>query len=204
MEGPIEIYYAEDTIINLDASMQDPLTGAEPSTYKVRWEHNKYIIGTKPIYFNNGKVIFDKMDYPVAEGLLQLSTYKNPTNYNEDDLKNYGNILDESDAIYQGGNRPIDKNSAKWENSVRTIWEKLNPERARSAESKKAQRQTGEGINFLPSDPNALIKRFQLLLSSVQSGNTGIVQSEIVAILDELLRMKHIDREEYKSIFSRV
>jgi len=61
------------------------------------------------------------MDYPAAEGLLQLSTCKNPKNYNEDDLKNYGNILDKSDVIYQGGNRPIDKNSAKWKNSVGTI-----------------------------------------------------------------------------------
>jgi len=184
--------------------MQDALAGAEPSAYNVTWEHNKYIIGTKLIYFNNGKVIFDKMDYPATEGLLQLVTRKDPTNYNKDDLKNYSNILGKSDAIYQGGNSHMDKNSAKWKNIVIPIWEQFNPKRARSANYKKAQRQTGKGIIFLPSDLNSLVEPLQLLLSSVQSGNTGIVQNEIFAILDELLRMKHFDCEEYKSILINV
>jgi len=101
--------------------MQDALAGAEPSAYNMTWEHNKYIIGTKLIYFNNGKVIFDKMDHPATEGLLQLLTRNSPTNYNKDDLKNYSDISDKSAAIYQDGNSPIDKNSAKWKNIVKLI-----------------------------------------------------------------------------------
>jgi len=179
------------------------LAWAEPGAYNVRWEHNN-TSSAPSLYTLIMAVTFDKMDYPATEGLLQLLTRKNPKYYNKDNLQNYGNILDKSDVIYLGWNRPIDKNSAKWKNIFRPIWKQLNLKRAKSADYKKAQRQTGKGIIFLPSNPNVLVKRLQLLLSNVQSGNTGIVQNEIVAILDELLRLKHIDHEEYKSILSRV
>jgi len=192
------------TLINLDVLMKDALAGAEEGSYNMRWDGKKHIIGTKPIYFNNGKVIFDETEYPATKGLLQLLTRKNPMDYDEDDLENYGNILDKSGAIYQSKNMPRDKKSVKWENIVRPIWARLYPQKAKTADYKKARRQTGKGAIFLPSDPNALFERLQLLLSSVQAGNTGIVQNEIVAILDEFLRTGHINREEYKNILLRV
>ena len=45
----------------------------------------------------------------------------------------------------------------------------------------------GTGLKILPSDPNALIDRFDLLFSSKKAGHTG-VRNEIVSILDELKR----------------
>ena len=56
----------------------------------------------------------------------------------------------------------------------------------------KDMEKDGSGI-ILPSDPSALLERFDLLVASKQAGNTG-VQNEIVSILDELLRQKIIDR----------
>jgi len=72
---------------------------------------------------------------------------------------------------------------------------------AKSADSKKSKR--GGGVVYLSQDPNTLVERLQLLFSSVQAGYTG-VQNEIVAILDELLRMKEITRDEYKNILLRL
>ena len=46
---------------------------------------------------------------------------------------------------------------------------------------------SGQGL--LPSDPNALRERLELLMASKQAGNTG-VRNEIVSICDELLRQK--------------
>ena len=61
--------------------------------------------------------------------------------------------------------------------------------------------ETGSGLKILPSDPNALIDRFDLLFSSKKAGHTG-VKNEIVAILDELKRQKIINVNEYKKLNS--
>ena len=61
--------------------------------------------------------------------------------------------------------------------------------------------ETGSGLKILPSDPNALIDRFDLLFSSKKAGHTG-VRNEIVSILDELKRQGVIKTNEYKKLNS--
>ena len=61
---------------------------------------------------------------------------------------------------------------------------------------------SGSGL-FLPSDPNALIDRFDLLFSSKKAGHTG-VRNEIISILDELKRQKVININEYKKLNSLI
>ena len=61
----------------------------------------------------------------------------------------------------------------------------------------------GEGLKILPSDPNALIDRFDLLFSSKKAGHTG-VRNEIVSILDELKRQGVIKTNEYKKLNSLI
>ena len=60
---------------------------------------------------------------------------------------------------------------------------------------------SGTGLKILPSDPNALINRFDLLFSSKKAGHTG-VRNEIVSILDELKRQGVIKTNEYKKLNS--
>ena len=61
----------------------------------------------------------------------------------------------------------------------------------------------GKGLKILPSDPNALIDRFDLLFSSKKAGHTG-VKNEIVSILDELKRQGVININEYKKLNSLI
>ena len=61
----------------------------------------------------------------------------------------------------------------------------------------------GTGLKILPSDPNALIDRFDLLFSSKKAGHTG-VRNEIVSILDELKRQGVININEYKKLNSLI
>ena len=63
--------------------------------------------------------------------------------------------------------------------------------------------ETGSGLKILPSDPNALIDRFDLLFSSQKAGHTG-VRNEIISILDELKRQKVINVNEYKKLNSLI
>ena len=60
---------------------------------------------------------------------------------------------------------------------------------------------SGEGLKILPSDPNALLERFDLLFSSQKAGHTG-VRNEIVSILDELKRQGVINTKDYKKLNS--
>ena len=53
----------------------------------------------------------------------------------------------------------------------------------------------GRGV-FLPSDPNALCERLELLMASKQAGNTSL-RNEIVSICDELLRQKNLPHDAY-------
>jgi len=69
-------------------------------------------------------------------------------------------------------------------------------------EEKKQQREEeletlGQG--FLPSDPNALCERLELLMPSKQARNTDL-RNEIVSICDELLRQKILSRDAYKNL----
>jgi len=69
--------------------------------------------------------------------------------------------------------------------AARKIWAKSNPGTS--------------GQDFLPSDPNALFERLELLMASKQAGNTG-VRNEIVSICDELLRQKILSRDACKNL----
>jgi len=47
-----------DGVINLDEFTQNALAGLEPGAYNVKWDGNRHVFGTKPISFNDGKIIF--------------------------------------------------------------------------------------------------------------------------------------------------
>ena len=53
----------------------------------------------------------------------------------------------------------------------------------------------------LPSDPNELVERLELLLASGDAGNTG-VHNEIVSICEELRKRKMLTRAQYKQLLS--
>ena len=59
----------------------------------------------------------------------------------------------------------------------------------------------GEGIVIMSSDPNALLERLDLLLSSQKAGHTG-VGNELASICDELKRQGVLDTAAYKKLNS--
>ena len=56
-----------------------------------------------------------------------------------------------------------------------------------------------EGVVVIPSDPNALLERLDLLLASQEAGHTG-VRNELVSICDELKRQDVLDTKAYKKL----
>ena len=179
-----------------------------------------YYIGDKPIKIKGDNIIIDDKEYTGTEGLWELIISKKPQEgtYTEDDYLNYVKILKQTNAIYQGNNpnntKPKSSSSDKWKQLIKPIWENIKeskkpPEEKGKEKGKgkgKRKRQqdpqpgtSGSGLKILPSDPNALIDRFDLLFSSQKAGHTG-VRNEIIAILDELKRQGVINVQDYKKL----
>ena len=139
-----------------------------------------------------------------TSGFWELVTSKdpNPENYTEEDLDKYKQLVILTNTAYQGNNPNNNKakssKSSKWKNIINPIWKQIKKQK--EEEYKEFEEETeGEGLKILPSDPNALIERFDLLFSSKKAGHTG-VRNEIISILDELKRQRVINVNEYKKL----
>ena len=187
-------------------------------------ENNKLKIGNKFLKFKGNNIIIDDKEYTGTEGLWELIVSKEPQEgiYTEDDYINYINLLAQTNTIHQKNNpnipKPKSSSSEKWKNLISPIWEHIReskkpPEEEKGKGKGKRKRQgdpqpstsktNGDGLKILPSDPNALIDRFDLLFSSKKAGHTG-VKNEIVSILDELKRQGVINVNEYKKLNSLI
>ena len=184
-------------------------------------KNKKLHIGDKPITIKDNNIIIDGKEYIGTEGLWELIISNNPQEgkYTEDDYINYINLLVQTNTIYQDNNpyntKPKSSSSEKWNKLISPVWEHIKESKKPPEEGKgkgkgkgrgRKKRQedpqpgtSGTGLKILPSDPNALINRFDLLFSSQKAGHTG-VRNEIVSILDELKRQGVINVQDYKKL----
>ena len=185
--------------------------------------NNKLKIGSKYLKFKGDNIIIDGKEYTGTKGLWELIVSKEPQEgkYTDDDYINYINLLVQTNTIHQKNNpnspKPKSSSSEKWKNLISPVWEHIKeskkpPEEGKGKGKGKRKRQEdpqpstsetsnpgGKGLKILPSDPNALIDRFDLLFSSQKAGHTG-VRNEIISILDELKRQGVINVQEYKKL----
>ena len=190
--------------------------------YGLRDKNGKFYIGNKLAVIDNNDIIVGKYEYKGTPGLWELITSKNPdeSKYEVEDLENYAKLLLRSNALrrnYDPDNkRPLSSSGNKWKNILSTIWKNKHLIKVEDEETDEDEEgnafslfddypqpgTSGTGL-ILPSDPNALIHRFDLLFSSQKAGHTG-VRNEIVAILDELKRQGVLKTNEYKKINSLI
>ena len=190
--------------------------------YGLRDKNGKFYIGNKLAVIDNNDLIVGKYEYEGTPGLWELITSKNPdkSKYGEEDLEIYAKLLIRSNALrrnYDPDNkRPLSSPGNKWKNLLSPIWKNkhLFKEEEEDDDPQPSTSGTGlsvagpatpqsEGLKILPSDPNALIDRFDLLFSSQKAGHTG-VRNEIVSILDELKRQGVLKTNEYKKLNSLI
>ena len=86
---------------------------------------------------------------------------------------------------------PRSSKSNKWKYILGPIWHG----------EKTMEGYQGKGVVVIPSDPNALLERLDLLLASQDAGHTG-VGNELVSICDELKRQGVLDTKSYKKLNS--
>ena len=90
---------------------------------------------------------------------------KNPRDYTDDDYDNYAKLMVKTNALYRDNNPdrnyPKSSKGQKWKRILKTIWD-------------NREEYEGSGVIVIPSDPNALLERLDLLLSSQEAGHTGV------------------------------
>ena len=122
---------------------------------------------------------------------------KKPAYFDDNDYKKYSKLMVKTNDLHNNYNPnnpyPRSSRSDKWY-LIRDIW-------ANREDIKKKEGYEGEGVVVIPSDPNALLERLDLLLASQDAGHTG-VGNELVSICDELKRQGVLDTKTYKKINS--
>ena len=93
-----------------------------------------------------------------------------------------------TNAIHRDNNpnnpHPKSSRSDKWRYLISDVWD-------------NKEKYEGSGVIVIPSDPNALLERLDLLFASQEAGHTG-VGNELVSICDELKRQGVLDIKTYK------
>ena len=181
-------------------------------------QEGKFKIGNKEVNIEDNDINVDDIIFEGTSGFWELITSKNPNpeNYTSEDLNKYRQLLLLTNAVYRDNNpdnnNPKSSKSPKWKNIIKPIWEQIKKQKEEEEEYEEEYEEPatipftptkGTGLKILPSDPNALIDRFDLLFSSQKAGHTG-VRNEIVSILDELKRQGVLKTNEYKKLNSLI
>ena len=171
----------------------------KPNTDKifgVRKEKGRHYIGNKRILIEDNNIILDDNTFIGTAGLWGLITSKNPDkkliDWTKKDRYNYDKLMIKTNALHKGYNPnkgPRSSKGWKWTNILSTIWFGEEPKEGYH----------GSGVVVIPSDPNALLERLDLLLASQEAGHTG-VRNELVSICDELKRQGVLDTKAYKKL----
>ena len=172
-------------------------------------DSGKYRLNSKKmltIGFNN--IIVDDEKFVGTPGLWELimKNKPNPDNFNEKDLEAYGMLLLKTNVLHHNFNpdnpNPRSSDSYKWNYIFKHVWRNREDIRKKEVErtaEKEVKKIDGNGVVVIPSDPNALLERLDLLLASQEAGHTG-VRNELVSICDELKRQGVLDMKAYKKL----
>ena len=182
--------------------------------YGIYAEDGKFKIGDKFITIEDNNIKVEDKIFVGTPGFWELITSKNPNleYYTKEDLSKYQQLVILTNTAYRNNNPnqnyPKQSKGNKWKKIIKPIWEAIKKQEEDEEEYKEFEEPdedepqpgtSGSGLKILPSDPNALIDRFDLLFSSKKAGHTG-VRNEIVAILDELKRQRVISVQDYKKL----
>ena len=163
-------------------------------TFGIRYEKGHHYIGDKHVIVYDNDIIIKDSDKKLdgTDGLWELIMSKNPKNFTDMDYDNYKYLITTSNVLHRNNNPtspyPRSSKSDKWTYLLSPIWNEITTGKA-----------SGKGVVVIPSDPNALLERLDLLLASQKAGHTG-VRNELVSICDELKRQGVLDMKAYKKI----
>lgn len=162
------------------------LSKASDTQFGVRRSNNSLKIGKYVIKFHKDHLRIRSEKFPVTTGLLDLLFYKRPpSGYTTDDLPHYKSILLLTDAHkkYFEENTSVrnSKKNFKYKNIISPI---LKSGSGIETDFMTVNNNTSVDYTYW-DDPNELVERLRLLVSSSSAGHTGH-NNEIISIIEEL------------------
>ena len=189
------------------------------TTFGIRKEKGHHYIGNKHVIVDDNDIIIAKDGdrFEGTDGLWELITLREPVDFDKKDKNEYERLMVKTNALHReydlSNPRPRGSMGKKWKNILGPIWYKKQgfseEDALRMTKDKNYRKRLlkkmhkikyeyeGEGVVVIPSDPNALLERLDLLLASQDAGHTG-VGNELVSICDELKRQAVLDMKDYK------
>ena len=191
------------------------------TTFGIRKENGDHYIGNKHVIIRNNNIyIKDSGEkFEGTDSLWKLITLREPVDVDKKDKDEYERLMIKTNVIHRNNDpknpHPKGNRGNKWKKIIGPIWYKnqgfseedaikmANNRRYRERLVKKMRKikreYEGKGVVVIPSDPNALLERLDLLLASQEAGHTG-VRNELVSICDELKRQGVLDTKAYKKL----
>ena len=173
-------------------------------TYGIYKKEGICYIGNKQVTIANNNIMVEDEVFKGMPGLWELITSRRPNDndYTSKDYDNYSRLMIKTNTLYRD-NDP--KTSHPKSSKSGTIYLVLFGLKRKSIKKRleawHSKGYEGKGIVIMPSDPNALLERLDLLLASHEAGHTG-VRNELVSICDKLKRQGVLDAETYKKLNS--
>lgn len=158
-------------------------------TYGLYYDDNDELrIGNSKVKIEPDHLIIKDKSYPISKGLLELLVMKRPNNaeYDELDLKNYGTILYDTNAYFRkyDSTKGIQgSKSTKYKKIIKPLIHKGGGIFLKDPIFMKLRQDNTDYIYW--DDPNELVERLKLLVTSQQAGNNNH-QNEIISIIEEL------------------
>ena len=143
------------------------------------------------------QLVVGRKRYDLTPGFNALLTQIHPTDYTEDDFKNYTKLIAQTKAINNPGPNAVANPKSTWE------YKNLLKDMGLDMSDDSSSETEGSGVVYLPGDISGLSKKLELLTAEFFAGNTT-VRNELVYVLDALLRLKKLTKKEYTEITNRL
>ena len=171
--------------------------------YGIQKRGDHYEMGREIVTLDdNSNITVNGVTYPGTPGLWELVMLARPTTYTNEDFSQYEDLVENTQVIFhplKKSEREKPKTTIKYKTILSEL-EKSYAGSSKDSEEEEIESTTGTGIKFLPGNINGLRKQLQLLYAEREAGNIKSTTNEIVAILDELLRMKILKQSEYNAL----
>ena len=137
-------------------------------TYGLYDRYDNFYIGNKPVVIIDNNIVVEDEEYEGTRGLWELIVSKKPTDYTDNDYDNYARLMLKTNTLHRDNNPdsnyPKSSKGQKWKRILKRIWD-------------IRREYEGSGVVVIPSNPNALLERLDLLLASQEAGHTGLETS---------------------------
>ena len=182
--------------------------------YGIQKINGHYKMGEATVILDNKSNIYvDNERFEGTPGLWALVMLNQPNDYTSEDLHRYEDLVEKTQVIDNPITRTVNdrpKMTSKYKNILSQFEEAYESPEEEDAKLDSDNEETpplegeeggkGQGITYLPSNISGLLDRLKLVYAERQAGNISATTNEIVGILDELLRIKYINRREYNAV----